>query len=539
MNRGRLFVSRTPTQACTVSMLLLSLTLTGCGGNGNAGTGMSSTATTNPSSSTPSGSTTTSGGTTTGGTTSGGTTTGGGTTTTGGTGSTGTAQHVPNPFAGATLYVNPDYTKEVQTASTQTQATNATLAAQMTTVGGYSTAVWLDHMGAITGGSANGGRMSLAQHITTALSQQSGSDPVVVTLVIYDLPDRDCAALASNGELSIAANPPAQPSSGLDTYEQNYITPIVNTLQPYATNPNLRFVLIIEPDSIPNLVTNANGSPSPIANCVAAQTSGVYVQGVQYAINQLHALTNAYLYLDVGQSAWLGWPSNFTPAVNQYLQLVQGTTDGVNSIDGFISNTANYVPTKEPFLTATEQVSGQEVMSATFYQYNPYIDEADYDAALYTAFVGAGFPSTIGFLIDTSRNGWGGAARPTGPSTSTVLNTFVQATAIDKRTARGQWCNQSGAGLGVPPTTSPMGYFSQLQAFVWIKPPGESDGTYMASTAYVSGNADENCDPAHYNALANNTLTGSLPNSPSAGVFFTTQFTQLVQNAYPAIPAAQ
>ena len=91
----------------------------------------------------------------------------------------------------------------------------------------------------------------------------------------------------------------------------------------------------------------------------------------------------------------------------------------VQAIDGFISNTANYVPTKEPFLTATEQVSGQPVMSAAFYQFNPYIDEADYDAALYSAFVNAGFPSTIGFLIDTSRNGWGGTGRPTGPSTST------------------------------------------------------------------------------------------------------------------------
>ena len=547
MNRGRLLASRAPAQACTVSTLLLSLTLAGCGGNSNAGTGMSSTgstATTGTTTTTTTGGTNTTGSTTTTGSTNPGgttTTTGstnpGGTTTTGSTGTAGTAQHVVNPFVGASLYINPDYATEVQSIATQT--TNATLAAQMKTVAGYSTAVWLDHMGAITGGTANSGRLSLAQHITTAISQQAGSDPVVVTLVIYDLPDRDCAALASNGELSIAANPPAQPLSGLDTYEQDYITPIVTTLKPYATNPDLRFVLIIEPDSIPNLVTNANGSASPIANCVSAQSSGVYVQGIQYAISQLHTLTNAYLYLDVGQSAWLGWPSNFTPAISQYLTLVQGTTDGVNSIDGFISNTANYVPTKEPFLTATGQVSGQSVISDSFYQYNPYIDESDYDAALYTAFVNAGFPSTIGFLIDTSRNGWGGAARPAAPSTSTVLDTFVRATAIDKRTARGQWCNQTGAGLGVPPTTSPMGYFSQLQAFVWIKPPGESDGTYKTSTAYVSGNADENCDPAHDNALANNTLTGSLPNSPSAGVFFTTQFTQLVQNAYPAIPAAQ
>ena len=110
-------------------------------------------------------------------------------------------------------------------------------------------------------------------------------------------------------------------------------------------------------------------------------------------------------------------------------------------------------------------------------------------------------------------------------------------TTIDKRTARGQWCNQSNAGLGVPPTASPQGYFAQLQAFVWIEPPGESDGTYKSSTAYVSGNADENCNPAHNNALANNTLTGLLPSSPSAGTFFPVQFTQLVQNAFPQVPS--
>jgi len=513
----------------TAGLAALLLTLAGCGGSSNNGYTMGSSMSTPPTSSTPS---TPSQPTTPPTSSTPATPPAQG----GGNSGQGTVQHVANPFIGATLYVNPDYTKEVQTVASQTQATNPTLAAQMTTVGGYSTAIWLDRMAAIAGGSGNGGRMGLDQHIKAALTQQSGTMPVVVTLVIYDLPDRDCAALASNGELSIAANPPSQPLSGLTTYEQSYITPIVNVLQQYATNPNLRFVLVIEPDSVPNLVTNASGSPSPIANCVAAQSSGVYVQGIQYAITRLHPLTNAYLYLDVGQSAWLGWPSNFTPAVSAYVELVKGTPDSLESIDGFISNTANYVPTKEPFLTANQQVAGQQVIASAFYQYNPYIDEADYDAALYSAFVSAGFPSTIGFLIDTSRNGWGGPARPTGPSTSMVLDTFVRATSIDERTARGQWCNQSNAGLGVPPTTSPQGYFAQLQAFVWIKPPGESDGTYKTSTAYVSGNADENCNPVHANALANNTLTGSLPNPPAAGIFFTAQFAQLVQNAFPKVP---
>jgi cellulose 1,4-beta-cellobiosidase len=454
------------------------------------------------------------------------------------------AQHVANPFVGATQYLNPDYANEVGAVIAQTS--NAQLKAQMTTVASYPTAVWMDSMAAIAGGSANNSRLSLAQHIAAALAQQTGSQPVVMTLVIYDLPQRDCAALASNGEISIAANPPSQPLTGIQTYEQNYITPIFNVLQPFADNPNIRFVLVIEPDSLPNMVTNT-GLSFTIPACVtanggqtgSASLNGVYVQGIQFALNQFHTLPNVYQYVDIGHSAWLGWPSNMTPAVTFYTAVVHATTAGLNSIDGFISDTANYTPTKEPFMTATESIGGNQVLSANFYQFNPDIDEADYDAALYSSFVNAGFPSSIGFLIDTSRNGWGASNRPSGPSTSTDLNTFVNATKIDQRNARGQWCNQSNAGLGVPPTASPTtspGFFPQLEAFVWIKPPGESDGTYATSTAFTGGKADQNCDPAHSNALANNTLTGSLPNPPSAGKFFPAEFTMLIQNALPAVP---
>ena len=118
------------------------------------------------------------------------------------------AQHVANPFQGATFYLNPDYTSEVQTA-VAAQAAGSTLANQMAVVETYPTAVWLDHIAAIAGGSENSGRLGLQGHINAALSQQAASgtgQPIVVELVIYDLPDRDCAALASNGELSIAGN---------------------------------------------------------------------------------------------------------------------------------------------------------------------------------------------------------------------------------------------------------------------------------------------------------------------------------------------
>ena len=458
--------------------------------------------------------------------------------------------HVTNPYAGANVYVNPDYTNEVNTAIAA-QPAGSTLALQMGVVSKYPTAVWMDRMAAIAGGSANNGRMGLTQHITAALAQQAASgtgQPIVVQIVIYDLPDRDCAALASNGEISINPNPPAQPLSGIETYEQDFITPIANILAPYATNPNIRFVLVIEDDSLPNLITNTGEAPNAaIANCVAANDgvtgspslNGVYVLAIQYALNTFHAFPNVYQYLDVGHHGWLGWPNNFNTAVPFFYQVALGTTGGAASIDGFITNTANYGPTQEPFMTATESIGGSPVNSATFYQFDTYIDEETYAAAMDAALIAQGFPSTLGFLIDTSRNGWGGPNRPTGPSTSTNVNTFVDASKIDERDDMGQWCNQQNSGLGAPPTVTP-GFFANLQAFVWIKPPGESDGDYPGSVynGVTSTAGDPNCDPAHDNALANNMPTDALPDSPPAGTFWISEFEMLVQNAFPPIPAA-
>ncbi|MGA2888645.1 MAG: glycoside hydrolase family 6 protein [Terracidiphilus sp.] len=458
------------------------------------------------------------------------------------------AQHVANPFVGATQYLNPDYTSEVNSAIATVPA-GSTLAQQMATVATYPTAVWMDHMGAIAG--PNSGRLTLAQHITAALAQQTGTQPVVMEIVIYDLPDRDCAALASNGEISIAGNGTL---TGIQEYEQDYIAPIYNTLAPYASNSNIRFVLVIEPDSLPNMVTNTGiGGAAPIANCVAANNSqtygqglsmqGVYVEGIQYALNTFHQLTNAYQYLDIGQSAWLGWTTNMAAATPFYSQIVKGTTAGYASVDGFISDTANYVPVVEPYFTGpTESIGGNEVESSTFFQYDPDLDELDYVQDMYNSLTAAGFPSTVGFLIDTSRDGWGNSAtRPTGPSNSTVLNTFVDASKLDQRPVRGVWCNIADSGLGVPPMANPVTTpaFANLEAYVWIKPPGESDGNYPGSTygGVTSTTGDPNCNPANTNPLAGG-ATDSLANSPQAGIFWIPEFTMYVQNAYPVVPAS-
>jgi cellulose 1,4-beta-cellobiosidase len=435
-------------------------------------------------------------------------------------GSTTTPSHVANPFTGSTWYVNPNYTAEV---ATSVAGASGTLAAQMTLVGHQPTGVWLDRIAAIYGGSGNSNRMSLQAHLQAAVNQSSGSTPIVVPIVVYDLPNRDCAALASNGELTINNN-------GLQYYEQDYINPLAQILSDYA-HTNIRVVAVVEDDSLPNLITNL-----AIPACAQANSSGAYVTGIQYALNKLHAIPNVYNYIDLGHSGWLGWPSNFGPAVSLIHSVAAGTTAGVSSVDGFISDTANTVPVTEPFMTATESIGGQPVDSTQFYSFDPYIDELTYDEAMYTALVGAGFSSNVGMLIDTSRNGWGGPLRPTAASTSTTVATFVAQSKIDQRPFRGDWCNVNGAGLGAFPQASPNSAFSHLYAYVWIKPPGESDGDYPSGT-HTHG--DPHCDPngTQTDGSGNTYPTDAIPGFDiPAGNWFQAQFTQLVQNAFPAVP---
>ena len=428
--------------------------------------------------------------------------------------SNGGITHVADPFTGAQPYLNPDFVKEVQTQATADGSSAEAAVAK------YQTAIWLDQIAAINGGGSTG-RTGLQQQLTNAEAQATSSGQTVeMEIVIYDLPGRDCAALASNGEIPATA-------AGLTEYETQYINPIASILSQFEFN-NLRIVAIIEPDSLPNVVTNQSLS--------ACQTATPYYeQGIEYALNQLHAIPNVYNYMDIAHSAWLGWPSNMnaTPAV--YNTVVKATTAGYNSIDGFISDTANYTPTQEPLLTnPTLSIGGQPVDSATFYQYNPTFDELTYDTDMYNTLVAAGFPSSKRFLIDTSRNGWG----PTHPTTITSasdVNTYVNDNKIDKRPFRGDWCNQNNAGIGARPQDNPLGTSSPIEAYVWIKPPGESDGDYPTAT---HSHGDPHCDPNGTNTDGNgNTYsTGSIPGyDVPAGQWFPAEFQMLVRNAYPPL----
>jgi len=430
--------------------------------------------------------------------------------------------HVDNPYVGATQYINPDYAALIDTSIAQ--VTDPVLKAKMETVKSYPTAIWLDRIAAIQGGEVNGGRLSLEQTMDNVLAAKQGNTPIVVQLVIYDLPGRDCHALASNGELPLTA-------AGLATYKTEYIDAIASVLSK-SKYEGIRIVTIIEPDSLPNLVTNLSDP-----NCAAANSSGIYVDATRYALDQLHAIPNVYTYMDIGHSGWLGWDSNRGPAIDLITTVVDGTIAGKASVDGFITNTANTTPLVEPNLPNPDlQIGGSPLRSASYYEWNPYFDEVDFTAALYSGFVAKGWPTSLGFLVDTSRNGWGGPNRPTAASGSTV-SAYADSGRIDLRYHRGNWCNQAGAGMGEAPTVAPAAYASShIDALVWVKPPGESDGSSSAIPNDEGKGFDRMCDPTYIGASGK--PTGALANAPVSGHWFHEQFVELVTNAYPAIPTS-
>ena len=384
----------------------------------------------------------------------------------------------------------------------------------------FPTAVWLDRIAAIDGNKAAGGAMGLVNHLDAAVAQQkaqsSGSlKPMTVLLVVYDLPDRDCAALASNGELSSANN-------GMAMYKTQYIDRIAEIVARPAY-AGLRIVTVIEPDSFPNMLTNVGVGKTA---CDAVDQKKVYVEGIQYTLNKLAGLKNVYMYLDIAHSGWLGWNDNRAKAIAGFKDLVKGaTTSGsLSIIRGFASNSANYTPLDEPYFDGTDNVVSTGG-TTQFYEWNRMVDELSYVDKLRSEFTAkdVGFPDTLSFIIDTSRNGWGGTKRPTAVAAD------VDDMRIDRRAHRGNWCNVKDTGIGERPKANPDATRSYLDAFVFVKPPGDSDGTSdsTATTPTAEGK--------RFDAMCGSGNVDALSGAPHAGQWFHEQFLMLLRNAYPTL----
>ncbi|KAG8853754.1 hypothetical protein FRB96_008009 [Tulasnella sp. 330] len=322
--------------------------------------------------------------------------------------STGACGTFGNPYAGGyTAYLSPYYVAEVNAAiATMTDATLKTKAAAVAKVPNFT---WFDTAAKVP---------TLATYLADAKSQGSN---IIVQIVIYDLPNRDCHAKASNGEYTIANN-------GVANYEA-YIDAISAIITQY---PTVRVVAVVEPDSLANLVTNLSDP-----NCSAAQQA--YLTCTTYVLKTL-TQCNIWLYLDAGHAGWLGWPANIGPAATLFTQVYKSATP--NRVRGLATNVANYnalqVATADP-ITAGD---------------NNY-DELLYINALAPTLASNGFPAQ--FITDMGRSG--------------VQNI---------RVAWGDWCNIKGAGFGLRPTSTGLPT-SYLDAIVWVKPGGECDGTSNSS----------------------------------------------------------
>jgi len=417
-------------------------------------------------------------------------------------------QRVDNPYVGAKGYVNPEWSAKAAAEPGGDRVAN------------NPTAVWLDRIAAIAGtsDSSSNGSMGVKDHLDAAVKQGAG----YIQFVVYDLPGRDCSALASNGELG---------PNDLPKYKSDYIDAIA-ALEGDAKYKSLRIINVIEVDSLPNLITNTSGQAGGTVLCDTMKANGGYVDGIAYALQKLGGV-GAYNYVDAAHHGWLGWPNNFKPTAD-LLYSTAVKSGNVNNVTGFITDSANYSALKEPYINISGSFNGTPVKSAKWFDWNDYADELTFAQAFRNQLVSDGFPSNIGMIIDTSRNGWGGPNRPTAAATSaTSVDDFVNKSRIDRRFHAGNWCNQDGAGLGERPTAAPA---AGIDAYVWVKPPGESDGSSSLIPNDEGKGFDQMCDPSYGgNARNGNSKTGALSGAPISGAWFGAQFRQLMANAYPPL----
>lgn len=504
-------------------------------------------------------------------------------------------QTTGNPFADSYFYLSPDiktmmdYSLDIVESSGDTELANKIKYVQR-----QPSAVWMDSIATIAG-DPEAGRRSLEGHLDAAVKQQQyyaqldgEMSPMTIVVIIYNLPDRDCAAFASNGQLYEIGKPrdPNPTLGGMDKYRDDYIRVITDTFKKKPEYDNLRIVALLEPDSYPNMITNTELNPdgpslvwpelttengTTYCDTLLTYTSpglaeglGVYGRGLQIAIEELYEVGNVYTYLDIGHAGWLGWDdsmsnnSNLKRAVEGFRKLIEGAnTDGVDGfrkVKGFASNTSGYTPVEEPLISNAE---ADRMALSDWYEWNKAVDELSYIDAFNARFRDQQPGFEPGFIIDTARNGWGAPDRPQ-PGTGTKGTDSSKR--VDKRAHRGHWCNVNNAGVGEVPKASPIPTRSHLHAFFWMKPPGEADGISFDVAEYPQGSAaynaldavdkavvDSASDPKYAGKTLDTMCTpGGIRDgekevdvvpalSPHAGGWFHKQFIMLIDNAYPEL----
>ncbi len=311
----------------------------------------------------------------------------------------------------------------------------------------------------------------------------------VPVLVAYNIPFRDCAQFSADG-----ATNTAEYLAWIDGFARGI--------------GDAKAVVIMEPDGlgiIPYHV-DINGNlewcqPPEADPDIAADDR--YFQ-LNSAVDRLLEQPNVAVYLDGTHSRWLG--------VGDIAQrLVRA---GVMRAQGFFLNVSNYQP------SAHELKYGTWISSCIAFADNAEeggwrLGHYDWCASQYfpanvddfstwhltdewyAANLGTARPTT-GFVIDTSRNGQGRWIPPAGQPAGDPQD----------------WCNPPNRGLGLRPTADTGD--AVLDAYLWVKIPGESDGT---CNRWGPGPVDP--------------VRGMV--DPPAGAWFPEMALELVHNAVPPL----
>ncbi|WP_337958761.1 glycoside hydrolase family 6 protein [Rubrobacter naiadicus] len=345
-------------------------------------------------------------------------------------------------------------------------------------------AVWF------TGGTAK----RVRQEVKATVKRAAGKKSVPV-LVAYNIPFRDCEQYSAGGATSI----------------RNYESWINGFAAGIGKE---KAIVILEPDSLGIIpwYTNISGQ---LGWCQPAQADPLTAaserfQMLNYAVDTLKSHQNVKVYLDGTHSAWL--------SVGDIAdRLIKA---GVEKADGFFLNVSNYQLTSHELEYGTwvsdciqliEHSSLQPGQCPSqYYPASPddFSTWSKTDTAYTRLFADKGVkqdPSAQAhFIIDTSRNGQG----PWTPSSGTSYP--------DPQV----WCNPPHRGLGPRPTTDTGNPLAD--AFLWIKIPGESDGSCTRGLTDNGG-----VDP----------VWGQV--DPTAGAWFSKMALELANNANPPLASSK
>ena len=375
-------------------------------------------------------------------------------------------------------------------------AKDASLIAQMEAT---PAAVWL------TGGTPD----QVAQQVRTTMFEASleRAEPV---FVVYDIPGRDCSQYSAGGALDTAA------------YEA-WVAAVARAVG------TAHAVMLVEPDSLGNMPSDCG-----LTTSTYPFTDAERFTELDYAVTALENDPDTSVYLDGTNSHW-------QQVGNISSRLLQAD---VADTQGFFLNVSNYQT------NAASEDYGNWVSDCIAMISDPsdwaYNLPADCASQYYPASVNdfstwaltnawyaknmGGAVATTHYLIDTSRNGQGAntmasyAAAPYNQPAS-VISTLVS----------GNWCDPTGAGLGLRPTANtgvPL-----LDAYLWVKTPGESDGQCDADGGVRAWDYTAYTQPGWPTDATAQNLFDPLwgIDDPAAGAWFPQQALQLVQNANPPL----